>query len=124
MEGGTSIDPSRLARLLLVEERTFADRNRASLQQHQQAKLCLLAGVPMHWMVRLQSAPAVRAKDVVLLLLATANLNAGVTCQVTQSLRRFQTTNALLERRCLHPAVTSADLARRQPHHVMLHHIL
>lgn len=54
MEGGTSINCSRLACLLLVEERTFADRNRASLQQHQQAKSCLLAGVPMHWMVRLQ----------------------------------------------------------------------
>jgi hypothetical protein len=55
METGTTINRSRLARLLLVEERTFADRNRASLQQYQQAKSCLLAGVPMHWMVRLQS---------------------------------------------------------------------
>jgi hypothetical protein len=45
------ISRSRLARLLQAEERTYAERNRASLQQYQQASSCLLSGVPMHWMV-------------------------------------------------------------------------
>jgi hypothetical protein len=52
-KAGPPFSRSRLARLLLAEEQVFAERNTASLQQYQQAKSCLLAGVPMHWMVRL-----------------------------------------------------------------------
>ncbi|KAI8466121.1 MAG: pyridoxal phosphate-dependent transferase [Monoraphidium minutum] len=46
------IDRARLARLLRAEEEAYAARNARSFALYQESSKCLLAGVPMHWMVR------------------------------------------------------------------------
>ncbi|GAB4813116.1 hypothetical protein N2152v2_000162 [Parachlorella kessleri] len=52
MEVDGKIDPGRLARLLRQEEETYTRDHPKSLQLYHQAQQCLVAGVPMHWMVR------------------------------------------------------------------------
>ena len=47
-----AIDRSRLAALLREEEQKYTREHPRSLQLSQQARECLLEGVPMHWMVR------------------------------------------------------------------------
>ena len=46
------IDHGRLARLLRQEEETYTRDHPKSLQLYRRAQQCLVAGVPMHWMVR------------------------------------------------------------------------
>lgn len=47
-----AVDRARLARLIEAEEAAYAARNPASLALFEESSTCLLAGVPMHWMVR------------------------------------------------------------------------
>jgi hypothetical protein len=46
------MDRNRLSRLIAAEETLYAANNPRSLELFQQSSKCLLAGVPMHWMVR------------------------------------------------------------------------
>ena len=47
-----AIDRQRLRELIEQEEATYLRTHRKSYELYKQAQTCLLAGVPMHWMVR------------------------------------------------------------------------